>query len=285
MGDFLSPSNSVSRLCFPRPSTVSPLGTWCVSSRAPLLPAQQPVWTRDLYLSCSLLYPHHPQRSRCSPTQRTFTEWLEERLQLDSLCGLGAQQVGLLFPGLPVGRGLSVPGGGCWPPEGRSAVVPGSGKVAWGNQEKVWLLPESIQHLFPQGRLGKCFEQVHKREERAGCIFPSFSICCLPFSPGIAGLWSPCPLPSCLAACVSAVVSPGLREGTAFPLAISPVLFRSYPPGIGSQCPGHRISAHCGPAGYILQPVPGQPGQSGLIFNPCFHLTQQMLPKALGRGS
>ena len=38
---------------------------------------------------------------------------------------------------------------------------------------------------------GECFEQVHKREERAGFIFPSFSLCCLPSAS--VGLVSPSP--------------------------------------------------------------------------------------------
>lgn len=83
---------------------------------------------------------------------------------------------------------------------------------------------------------------------------------------------------------LSVVFSPCLSWAPALPLA-SPVLLRSslYPPGTGSPHSGHRISAQLLPARHIFQPVPGQPGQSGLIFNPCFHLTQQMLPKALGR--
>ena len=82
--------------------------------------------------------------------------------------------------------------------------------------------------------------------------------------------------------CLPVVFSPCLSWAPALPLAFSPILLRSYPPGIGGPHPGHRISAQPLPARHIFQPVPGQPGQSGLIFNPCFHLTQQMLPKALG---
>lgn len=54
------------------------------------------------------------------------------------------------------------------------------------------------------------------------------------------------------------------------------------PLGSGARILGTGFSAQPLPARHIFQPVPGQPGQSGLIFNPCFHLTQQMLPKALG---
>ena len=81
-------------------------------------------------------------------------------------------------------------------PAGNSDTVPGEGKRPKGSREKVWLPLESTQHLFPHGRqAGKCFEQVQRREERAGRIFPSFSLRCLPFSLCRAGLWVPRPLP------------------------------------------------------------------------------------------
>ena len=82
---------------------------------------------------------------------------------------------------------------GGMPPAGSSVLSPGSGKVAQGKREKVWLPFESTQHLFPHSRRGKHSEQVHKREERAGCILPSFSILCLPFSLCRAGLSPPSP--------------------------------------------------------------------------------------------
>ena len=57
-------------------------------------------------------------------------------------------------------------------------------------------------------------------------------------------------------------------------------------PGLPGARPGPAAgslpaSGPCQPN--IFQPVPGQPGQSGLIFNPYFRLTQQMLPKGLRR--
>lgn len=84
---------------------------------------------------------------------------------------------------------------GAWPPPGTLVVaVPGEWE-GWprGSQEKVCPLPPEHKHLFPHIRPGWCMEQVHKREERAGWIFPSFSLCCLPFS--LPGLVSCCPLP------------------------------------------------------------------------------------------
>lgn len=89
------------------------------------------------------------------------------------------------------------------------------------------------------------------------------------------------PPPSCLTLCVCLLVlfCPCLQ------LSLSPILLQSYPPGIGPLIPGHGISASLWalPAKHIFRPVPGQPGHSGLIFNQCFCLTRQMLPKPLGR--
>lgn len=65
-----------------------------------------------------------------------------------------------------------------------------------------------------------------KREERAGCIFPSFCILCLPFSLCRAGLSLPAP-PSCLTLCVC--VSVCLSCFLYVPS--STILLKSYPPG------------------------------------------------------
>lgn len=98
----------------------------------------------------------------------------------------------------------------------------------------------------------------------------------------VSGLPAPFPRAS-QRVCPSVVFSPCLGWAPALPLALPPILLTSFPAGDGSPHPGHRLSAQPLPAGHSFQPVPGQPGQSGLIFNPCFHLTQQMLPKTLGR--
>lgn len=115
-----------------------------------------------------------------------------------------------------------------------------------------------------------------------GCIFPSFSILCLPFSLCRAGLRPPCPLPlasHCVTVCHIFSMSP------AHPLCLNPTppAPRSSP-GSGplSLDIGFQPSLRALPAKHTFQPVPGQPGQSGLIFNQCFRLTQQMLPKAFG---
>lgn len=116
-----------------------------------------------------------------------------------------------------------------------------------------------------------------KREERAGCIFPSFSILCLPFSLCRAGLRPPCPLPLAshwVSVCHIFSMSP------VHPFCLSPTPLGLGPPSLDV---GFQPSLRALPAKHTFQPVPGQPGQSGLIFNQCFCLTQQMLPKAFGR--
>lgn len=133
---------------------------------------------------------------------------------------------------------------------------------------------------------GKGFEQVQKREERAGRIFPSFSLPCLPFSLCRAGLWAPRLLPlasHCVRLSVEFSPCPQLSLWPSHPSH-----FRSAPTPLpqdwdhSSLGPGSLpASGPCQPN--IFQPVPGQPGQSGLIFNPYFRLTQQMLPKGLRR--
>lgn len=154
------------------------------------------------------------------------------------------------------------------------------------------MLPlESTQHLFPHGRqAGKAFEQVQKREERAGCIFPSFSLRCLPFSLCRVGLWAPRLLPLASYCVFIFLLSFLLPQLSLWPS--HPSHFRSTPTPPPHPPPQDRDHSSLGPGALpasgpcqpnIFQPVPGQPGQSSLIFNPYFCLTQQMLPKALRR--
>lgn len=47
----------------------------------------------------------------------------------------------------------------------------GSGKVAQGKPGESLASPRALSTCFLTGGRGKCFEQVHKREERAGLYF------------------------------------------------------------------------------------------------------------------
>lgn len=167
-------------------------------------------------------------------------------------------------------------GRGGLPPAGSSALPPGSGKVAQGNGRKFG---------SPQRTLSTCFLTAGEasalsgfKEGGKGGLYLSFLFHSLPALQPLLG-WAQASLtpPSCLTLCVclSVCLSCFLYEPS------SPILLKSYPPGIRTIILGYKISAL--PAKHIVQPMPGQPGQSGLIFNHCFCLTQQMLPKALGR--
>lgn len=172
-----------------------------------------------------------------------------------------------------------------WAWAGSSAVVPREWESGPGETGR--------KFGFPQRALSTCFLKAGEASAlsrftrgRKGRVifFLPFPFAASPSA--LAELVSSVPAPFPRAShsvCLSVAVSPGLGGVPAPPLAFLVILLRSYPPGIRSPRPGHRISAWRVPARHILQPVPGQPGQSGLIFNPCFHLTQQMLPKALGR--
>lgn len=98
-------------------------------------------------------------------------------VQLDARCGLGAQQGRLLlpmFPGLPVGRGLSFRGG--WAPTGSSAVVPREWESDPGETGR--------KFGFPQRALSTCFLKAGKargsQEGGKGGLYFSFLFHLLP---------------------------------------------------------------------------------------------------------
>lgn len=69
-----------------------------------------------------------------------------------------------------------------------------------GEARRKFGFPQRALSTVSSGQAGRQagFEQVHKREERAGCIFPSFSLCCLLPAPQPLrgpGLRPPHPLP------------------------------------------------------------------------------------------
>lgn len=111
--------------------------------------------------------------------------------------------------------------------------------------------PESTQHLFPQGRRGKCFEQVHQREEREGCIFPSLFFMLPALQPLRSG--SPASLLPRSGLTVrfrlSVVFSPCLVWPQLSLWLSYPSCLTSTPLGLGPCFSGHRNSAQ------VLSPV------------------------------
>lgn len=151
------------------------------------------------------------------------------------------------------------------------------GKWPRGNQEKVWPL-RALSTCF---LMAKCFEQVHKREEKAGLYF-SFLFHSLPALRSQQGCSPASPRPpGSLTRWVSPSVCPAFSLAPfdpSLPSAFSLFLFWSPPAPLGLDPsfldpefqPGFRP---CWPNTFSSL-CPGQPGQSGLIFNPCFRLTQ-----------
>lgn len=104
----------------------------------------------------------------------------------------------------------------------------------------------SALNRFTRGRKGRV------------CIFPSFSILCLPFGLSRVALRPPCPL---LVLSVHLFVCPVFSLAPidpSSPSAFLLVLFQSYPLGLVSLISGPRISAQLQAllAKHIFQPVP-----------------------------
>ena len=162
-----------------------------------------------------------------------FTEWLEERhsARCPAQIRCSINRTAVLYP-LLVGRGGLLEGpASSW----KLCCCPRGGKVAQGKPGESLASPREHSAPVSSRQAGECFEQVHKREERAGFIFPSFSLCCLPSAS--VGLVSGLPAPSLLLHTVCLCVCQVFSMPPALPLAFSPILLQSYPPGIGTTHP------------------------------------------------
>lgn len=132
---------------------------------------------------------------------RCLADWVLSKQDCYGSCSLAGEWVGLSSP----------KGGGPW---GRVAAAfnwklcycPwGVGKWPRGNREKVWLPQEHSAPVSSRAGEASALNRFTRGRKGRVCIFPSFSICCLPFS--LSRLLSSLPAHSlslmvCLSFCV-----------------------------------------------------------------------------------
>lgn len=160
-----------------------------------------------------------------------------------------------------------------------SAAVPREWESGPGETGRKSGFLESPRHLFP--RAGRWAGAERSREGgRAACFFFLFHCRCPSAAVGLGSGLPPPPPPHTVSLCLSSFFHvPSSPSDLLTPSRLNPT------PWGWDPHPGPRISAQSlGSAGQTRFRACARPARAtGLIFNPCFHLAQQTLPKALGR--